>query len=260
MAPIKFEEDIKKRMEQRKIQPSEDAWEKLSHALDAEQKNKSKPLIWFMGIAASVMGVLLVSSLFFKASEGLPVRQNTVATEANESTSSISNSENESKSVKKVEQKSILQPQANVSEVTETPKATSKLNTTPTKLYTQKPVRQPSDEKLAVTKSIHQDKGAPSSTNTIQEEEYVMAVAAEIKNLETKAGMASDEEIERLLKQAEKDITKQRLQKGNTMTVSAQSLLQDVEADLDHSFRSKVFDALISSYKTVRTAVAERND
>jgi hypothetical protein len=87
-----------------------------------------------------------------------------------------------------------------------------------------------------------------------------MAVAAEIKNLETKAGMASDEEIERLLKQAEKDITKQRLQKGNTMTVSAQSLLQDVEADLDHSFRSKVFDALISSYKTVRTAVAERND
>ena len=33
-----------------------------------------------------------------------------------------------------------------------------------------------------------------------------------------------------------------------------------VEDDMGQSFRSKVFEALTESYKTVKTAVAERNN
>ena len=47
---------------------------------------------------------------------------------------------------------------------------------------------------------------------------------------------------------------------NNTRTVDANALLQDVEEDLQQSFRSKVFEALQSGYESVITAVAERNN
>ena len=42
--------------------------------------------------------------------------------------------------------------------------------------------------------------------------------------------------------------------------IDASDLLQDVEADLDQSFRDKVFKTLKSSYYSVKTAVADRNN
>ena len=38
MAPIKFEDNIRARLEQREIKPSAEAWEKLEAALDQEAK------------------------------------------------------------------------------------------------------------------------------------------------------------------------------------------------------------------------------
>ena len=43
-------------------------------------------------------------------------------------------------------------------------------------------------------------------------------------------------------------------------TVDANALLQDVESDLQQSFRNKIFEALKNSYETIKTAVAERNN
>ena len=42
--------------------------------------------------------------------------------------------------------------------------------------------------------------------------------------------------------------------------VDAEALLENVEAELDQSFRNKVFEAIKSSYNSVKTAVAQRND
>jgi len=41
--------------------------------------------------------------------------------------------------------------------------------------------------------------------------------------------------------------------------VDANALLQDVEAELQDSFRTRVFETLKSTFKTVKTAVADRN-
>ena len=62
------------------------------------------------------------------------------------------------------------------------------------------------------------------------------------------------------MKDAEKAIFKEKIKNTNTQTFDADALLQDVEADLQQSFRAKVFEALKSSYETVKTAVAERNN
>ena len=42
--------------------------------------------------------------------------------------------------------------------------------------------------------------------------------------------------------------------------VSAEDLLLSVEDDLEKSFRTKAFEALKSSFETVKTAVADRNN
>ncbi len=93
-----------------------------------------------------------------------------------------------------------------------------------------------------------------------QEELKIIEVVAEIKQLQAKESSVSDEEIDSLLKQAQREILKQRIYDETTRTVNADALLQDVEVELDQSFRDKVFGALKSSYKSVKTAVAERRN
>jgi len=61
MAPFKFEEDIKTVLEKRTIQPSKLAWDELEKSLD---KNKKKPF-WWIGLAASIVGILWISISFF---------------------------------------------------------------------------------------------------------------------------------------------------------------------------------------------------
>ena len=64
MAPIKYEEDIKNRLDKRTIKPSVKSWDTLSQRLDSEEKKNNKKGFWWLGIAASVIGVLLVSNFF----------------------------------------------------------------------------------------------------------------------------------------------------------------------------------------------------
>jgi replicative DNA helicase len=78
--------------------------------------------------------------------------------------------------------------------------------------------------------------------------------------LETENGIVTDAEIDNLLKQAEREILREHLYNETTRIVDANALLQDVEDDLEQSFRTKVFEGLKSSYKTVLTAVTERNN
>ena len=70
----------------------------------------------------------------------------------------------------------------------------------------------------------------------------------------------SDSEIESLLQLAQKKLAINKILVEKKTTVDAGSLLQDVETDLDESFRDKIFNRIVSGYNTVATAVAERND
>ena len=83
---------------------------------------------------------------------------------------------------------------------------------------------------------------------------------AQIQELKNANDVVTEDEIDALLNEAEKAIFKEKIKSANTQTVDADALLQDVEADLQQSFRDRVFEALKTSYETVKTAVAERNN
>jgi len=92
------------------------------------------------------------------------------------------------------------------------------------------------------------------------ENQKVQDVVAQIKTMNSNGSKISDAEIDSLLKKAQKEILSNRIYNEQTRMVDAKALLQDVEEDLQQSFRSKVFEALQSGYESVKTAVAERNN
>ena len=67
MAPIKFEDDFKEKLDKRTIAPSNDAWNKLSERLNAEDNTSNNKGFWWIGIAASVIGILFAIFQFSKS-------------------------------------------------------------------------------------------------------------------------------------------------------------------------------------------------
>jgi hypothetical protein len=269
MAPIKLEETIKNKLEKRTLEPSNDAWAQLAKQLDAEDKKKSRSLFFYVAIAASIVGVLFVTTLFFKSSEEQTVMPTVVETidQSQEQQDHVSNSNplesvvavSSSDSVQKETTTNEIVPQEHPSMVNEQNVATISEEKTIDKASSNN-IIETKTAIVAVKTSIEKQNNVTLLNELTFEEAKAIEVVAQIKNIEIEKGSVTDAEIEALLKQAEKEILKQRIYNETTRTVDANALLQDVEDDLDRSFRTRVFETLKSSYKTVKTAVAERNN
>ena len=287
MAPIKFEENIKDKLEKRSIEPSSEAWSQLSAQLDAHDKKNSRSWFLYIGIAASIVGVLLVTTLFFKSSENQIVSPTLVETEISEpvnqtkqeqhapelsvqenvAVDNISNDEMKNSEGVTTEQQlmtSLKQNKDKVAHISEETQISETKKTSITKASSIVDNLKSLDTRIALNASNDPkdavEKTAIATSSLTPEELKVLKVVNQIKALDSDGTAATDEEIETLLKRAERDILKERIYNETTRTVDADALLQDVEDDLDQSFRTKVFEALKSSYNTVKTAVAERNN
>ena len=71
----------------------------------------------------------------------------------------------------------------------------------------------------------------------------------------------TDEEIDQLLKEAQQSLIKLDVQKDLDITTfaTADELLEEVELELDKSFKQKVFDLIKSNIKKSRTVIADRD-
>ena len=258
MAPIKFEEQLKEKLEKRTIQPSPEAWDTLANRLDHQDKKGNNRSFWWLGIAASIVGIILVTTFVFDKPEtriNEPIivdinnnekpKTNVVVTEdiETENQESVKDSKPE---IKLAKEEHVVSQKANTSEFI-TPKKEMNL------------------KEAVVSNDIKVEEQTQIATETVLntsdfEQAKLNDVVAEINRLNAENQGISEKEIDSLLKQAEREILTNRIYNENTKTVDASALLQDVEADLEQSFRSRVFEALKSGYVTVKTAVAERNN
>ncbi|HZH70739.1 MAG TPA: hypothetical protein VFD80_09830, partial [Flavobacteriaceae bacterium] len=85
------------------------------------------------------------------------------------------------------------------------------------------------------------------------------AIAAAIAYEETFEN-ATEAEVDQLLQQAAEKITREKQFVTPAGSVSAMALLEDVELELERSFRDKVFEILKAGYLKSKDAVATRND
>lgn len=257
MAPIKFEEHIKEKLEDRRVKPSKQAWDKLSERLDAQDKNKINTPYWWLGIAASIIGVLFVVFQFLNSDTKINISPTIVETEETISQDSITQIANESvldKDFNKKEKtikanKSFILTELNNESIVNSDNEKEAVAAIP-----KEKVRKHKDE---ITKN---DPVLMIQEQLSFEEQQIKDVVAKVEAMKNNNESVSEDDIDALLMEAQKEIRLNNLINETTGVVDANALLQDVEADLDQSFRSKVFEALKSSYNSVKTAVAQRNN
>ena len=255
MAPIKMEENFKERLDKRRITPSENAWEKLSLKLDESDKSGNKKYFRWIGIAASIIGVLLISNIVFNTNQNdktLPVIV--------DSPSDIQ----------------IDSPQFNSEKITES-------NPEPLLDIDREPVLQSKNTAIA-KKSIPQEvaevAGSPKNTLNESEKTNQLKNSFDLEIIE-KTGQNKpiedallaenvvndevevtdlDSEINSLLADAQKKINSEKNKLSNNKFVDANLLLEGIENDLEESFRDKVFNSIVTGYNTIRVAIADRNE
>ena len=265
MAPIKFEEQLKEKLEKRSLQPSQDAWNRLSDRLDEAEGKQSNKGFWWLGIAAAIVGVLLAITFVFKSNTNI-IEPTIVDTEKENviDTEVIQNKEVLKENIPQVaEQKDKVEPENIQQSHTKT-----QIDKTPLKTLVnkkQEAIIKEKETKTAVVANVNTTDVAKTNIKREVkvlsfEDQKVKDVVAQIQQLQEDNKEVTAEEIDALLEAAQKEITMQKLYDEATNKVDANALLQSVENDLEQSFRAKVFEAIKSGYESVKTAVAERNN
>lgn len=249
MAPVNFDKHIKDKLEDRKLTPSVNAWDKLSERLDANEKKKYVNLYWWSGVAASIVGVLfVVSQLVGNKQEVLEPQ--VVDTPKIEILETLQHKSLHSSDQKQTHEEVVSNQKIEIKIKDESPvKSVGPiLNKIPVVV----------SENIKSSKTIKPTQQLKEALTF--EEQKIQEVVAQVKELKEQKTQVTDAEIEELLQKAQREIVfKKRHNESNTI-VDANKLLQEVETDLDKSFRTKVFEALKASYGTVKTAVANRNN
>ncbi|MFD0864003.1 hypothetical protein ACFQ1M_17435 [Sungkyunkwania multivorans] len=248
MAPLKFEEEIKEKIQARSIEPSTKAWDTLQDRLQPEYKRRRR--VWWYFAAASVVGLgIILFSLKDEAAigEGKVVDTNTKQKELPIN----SHNDNGSKPISEKEETVV-----DVKESSETMISIDEAGN----------LREIKDTNQAVAMT-KKDKGIKLKDNilieekivSITEEESIADLVEKAKLLQQQNNQVTDAEIDSLLEEAEKVLAMSRMIKKDE-AITAESLLLDVENELERSFREKVFEALKDNYIKVKTAVADRNN
>lgn len=258
---MKYEEQMKDAMEQRTIQPSADSWQKLSKQLDAEAPKKNRKGFWYLGIAASIIGVLLIANMFNKDTVN-KIEPIIVDTETKEAIKGID--------TKNGIEAGVNTPPSNEPEVITTnntqhkPDHKEKIkqqSVTQQKIKKEQHKLVPNEtEKEIIADNIQQPQKEAPKTILSLEEQKAQEVVAQIQTMQ-KTKEVTEAEIDALLSAAQRDIAFKKLYSENTKTIDASTLLTSVEDEIEaQSFRARVFEMLKTGYNEVKTVVAERNN
>lgn len=236
MEASRFEENVKKKLGKREIKPSAESWSKLEGRLE-KKKEPSKIKFWWIGVAAAIGIVFFVLGSFF-GNPGL--KENPVVVEENASEE--------------------IMPQ----EVEQTPEKEvivgiqkgQKQETFQAGKIPQKDVRE--DIQISTETDRENIPLNPESVEIAKAAPTKSAEAiAETAKPATTSTKVSNAEIDTLLEQATAELD---INYGiYTQTASAKSLLNEVEYELEESFRQKVFEVLKDGFSVAKTAVANRN-
>ncbi|NJB70816.1 putative transporter YbjL [Saonia flava] len=244
MAPIKFEDEIKEKLQKREIAPSKNAWEKISSTLETPQNKRTKGFIWY-AVAASFIGILIVSTLVFNSSGSIPGKGVEIVDEPLENKVEKSKTE----IIAPLQQEEVY---ATVEEVAPVKQNTIKKN--------KKEVKNIEQQTVAVTQENQSSMLNKSLSDTEKLiDSKIAEVIAKVNLLEKDNDLLTDMEVDSLLRKAQTEILTNKIFMEN-QKVDALALLSEVEDELDHSFRDQIFESLKSGFIKVRTAVADRNN
>ncbi|WP_337300344.1 hypothetical protein [Sediminicola sp. 1XM1-17] len=252
---MKFEEQMKDKLDRRKIEPSENAWEAIASQINTTKRPGRPNSIFWYGIAAGFIGVVLVSSIYIMGRGKTATEVDQVVDTENVQTSSekqqLSNRSTEQqgeKQDKNIREKNILGSIAENSVANEKKDNESNI----------------SDRSKTGTRAVAgQITGESNGDLPLQTQEVIDSKISQMMEqiglLEQNQVKVTDVEIDSLMRGAQQEIIKEQLFLKNN-TVDAMALLVQVEGEMDRTFRDQIFEALRDGFLKVRTAVASRNE
>ncbi|UFH36743.1 hypothetical protein [Flavobacterium acetivorans] len=236
MEPSKLEKQIKEKLDSREIKPSEMAWDRLDAMLNGVEKPKRK---WsWIYIAASFIGFVFIGTFFFKTYEtkkidlNLPLVIEQKDPEISSEESGIID-----------EETSVLNSIKNTNTAKQVVAQNNKLKTP------SNPLKNNNKEGLIINQSKGNNIVINSSDNkdyqSISRNKYVSAekLLAEVYDTKFEA-RASDKIIEKTIK---------------VISIDPNSLLSNVETELNQSFRESALEKLNKNYNAIKTVLANRN-
>lgn len=245
MEPNNFEKDFRKKLNQRKIEPSDKAWDRLDAMLSVAEKKK--PIVrlrslqasrkrWLY-VAASIVGFLLVGTFFFNQKKIVSeVPQNNVVIESN------------------VKKDSAVKPVLNVIDSTKTEVAVSE---------------QKAIQEIEKTDNNHTDVSGKNSVKATKKEQNQIAESSiiiknnqekeSINNQTTIAEPSKNSNVDQLLSSAEKTVAENSVKPKAKIKINANDLLNQVDGELELSFRERMITKVNKNYQTVKVALANRN-
>lgn len=251
MEQDKFETYLKIKLEERRITPTDGAWERISGQLENSTEQRKNGYFW-MGIAASftlLFGALL---FFFTRSEEVEGITPNIVVDVEQPKINGQNTDSNDSNVFEV-----TRTGAFVANENEESKGNQDGNLQPTSQGQQESAQEMDRLVSNTPKAPLEDEILPTVPTEILEAK-IAEVIAQVNVMELH-GNITDAEVDSLLRNAQKEILRQKLVKSDN-SVNAMALLTEVEEELDQSFRDQLFETLKAGFLKVRTAVADRND
>lgn len=268
MAPIKFEDNIREKLEGREIEPSSDAWKRLSERLDENSKKKNNFTIWY-AIAATLIGGLIAVSIF--SNRGDKLNENAtdfVDVNTSESDEPIYIVPNLVETTSEANKKAVV-----VAEESNSTNLINEPNSSREKLLPKKKDIVLKNTEIEVSEVIAKtsQKNQIEKMSLIPEEiisidepimdkriNELVAQEEQLQQNSTTVSAVSAEEVNMLLTNAEHKIQTEKTLDSKRIDPAA--LLGDVEFEMEYTFREKIFTALGEGYNIIKTAVVERNN
>ncbi len=244
MAQNKLENQIKEKLNSREIQPSAQAWDRLDAMLTVAEEKKTKRSFFsykFIGIAASVLVFVTLGMFFFTQKEvEKQSDRNVVTKEVEKDTINDTNTKNVFPNHVKEQINEVVvsseKPKINIQQ----PRTNNKKS-----IINQKTT--------AINQFIENQSQVVVNQNQVQPQKDGEIAIKEKENLKTE--IKPDEQLFKSLDKVALNATT----KKSALKVDAKSLLNQVDGELDLTFREKVINSINKNYKNVKVAVSNRN-
>ncbi|KAF2333294.1 MAG: hypothetical protein REI96_03935 [Flavobacterium nitrogenifigens] len=233
MEPNNFEKDFREKLNQREIEPSNKAWDRLDAMLSVAEEKKPKRNRKWLYIAASLIGFLLIGTLFFNQNKKSVATPETVIVEK----------ETETK-------KSVTEPILN------------KADSVKTETIIAEKISEETVNKEKTAKSQISNKIIKNVSNQVAESSIIIKNNQEKESVNNQIQItetSKKENVDQLLETAENKVVAQNQIKKAKVKINANDLLNQVDGELELSFREKVITKVNKNLQEVKVAISNRN-
>ena len=251
MEPNKLETQIKEKLSSREIQPTEMAWDRLDAMLSVSEEKKTKrfPFLTskFIGIAASVL-VFLSVGLYFINQENtdIDIQESVVVKEEVKTNTSEENTN----SVEEINSIPVEKEEQVASTTNNKPQTINKKSS---QSFNQNNQNNQNNQKATVNPIINKNKEIEYLGNRDVAQKDLPRIETRKEIVVSKPNNVN---VDDLLASVENE---SKNTKKPSVKVNANTLLSQVDGELEQSFRQKAINRISRNYQEVKLALANRN-